>query len=172
VKKQGDVVAKLRDLTLEQQATGMVEPEVVMASEKVMQAVAEQIPYLKQVMAGVDGSSPVALLEFQKMVGGGSLKELVALGASIVTDAAKGLGGKKDEGKEAAKKAEDKDEDEALLAEMLEEEAKTASKKAEDKDESEEVEKTEDEDKSEDKDETEDSKKSAATNFGYDLFSR
>jgi hypothetical protein len=123
VKKQIDAVEKVRDLSIEQQATGIVEPEVVAAADRIAQAVSEQIPYLQQVVSGVDGGSPVALLEFQKMVGGGSLKDLVALGASLVADAAKGLG-KKEEAKEAAKKAEEKPEPDP-------EEKKEAAKKGE-----------------------------------------
>jgi cobalamin biosynthesis protein CobT len=172
VKKQADAVSKLRDLSLVQQATGLVEPEVVIATDKVVQAVTEQIPYLKEVVAGVDGSSPVALLEFQKMVGGGSLKELVSLGASIVADAVKGVGKKEEAAKEASKKAE---ETEA----KAEEEKKEASKKAEETpevkaEEAEEVEeeKKEASKKAEEEVEEEVEKTAFVQKYGYDLFAR
>lgn len=130
VKKQVDAISKVRDLTIEQQAAGAVEPDVAVASERIFQAVTEQLPYLKQVLMGVDGGSPVALLEFQKMLGGGSLKELVGLATSIVTDTAKGVG-KKDEGtKEASSRiAEEDSEDEDSEGADTEEEGegKTAS---------------------------------------------
>jgi len=157
VKKQAEAVSKLRDLCLVQQATGMVEPEVVTATDKVVMAVSEQIPYLKEVVAGVDSASPVALLEFQKMVGGSSLKELVALGTSIVLDAVKGLGKEdSDEKKEASKTAEEVEEDS--------DEKKEASKTAE------EVE----EDSDEEEVEAEEEAKTAAfvEKYGYNLFAR
>ena len=178
VKKQTDAVSKLRDLSLVQQATGIVEPEVVVATDKVVQAVSEQIPYLKEVVAGVDGSSPVALLEFQKMVGGGSLKELVALGASIVADAVKGLGKKEDAAKEASKKAEEAPA--KAEAEEKAEEKKEASKKAEEVEVEEEEAEVEGEEKKEaskkaeevEVEEEEVEKTAFAKKYGYDLFAR
>ena len=155
VKKQIDAVSKVRDVQLQQQAIGMVEPEVVTACDRIYQAVTEQIPYLEQVVNGVDGGSPVALLEFQKMVGGGSLKDLVGLGASIVTDAAKGIG-KKDDPKEAK-----------AAGEGPEAFNKNWHKSKDDKDESKKEAAKSEDDKSEDKEEG--TEKSASAS--YDLFS-
>ena len=141
-----------------------------MAADKIFQAVSEQIPYLQQVVTGVDGGSPVALLEFQKLLGGGSLKELVALGASIVADAVKGLGGK-DEGKEASAKLA---EEEKPAEDEDSEKKEAAAKLAEEDEESEDSEKTEDEDSEETEDEDSEEGKEASfkDTFGYDLFGR
>lgn len=167
VQKQIDALGKVRDACIDQQAVGMIEPAVMDAADKIVQAVSEQIPYLQQVVVGVDGGSPVALLEFQKMVGGSSLKDLVALGASIVVDAAKVVG-KKEEPKEASQKLSA--EDEALLRKMVaEEEEDEVEKEASEallrkmiaeEEESDKEEKEESEDKEEESDKT----------AGYNLF--
>lgn len=161
VKKQIDAVGKVRDLQLAQQAVGMVEPEVVSACDRIYQAVSEQVPYLQQVVSGVDGGSPVALLEFQKMVGGGSLKDLVALGAKIVVDAAKAAGpAKKDDAKEAKAAGE------------VPEAFKKNWDKGDKKDDKDEDSKKEAAAESEDDDKDEEApKKEASAPCAYDLFS-
>lgn len=150
LKKQLDAVAKLRDLSLAQQAVGALDPEVALAADKVAQAITEQLPFLKQAVQNVDSASPVAMLEMQKVLGGGSLKELVALGASIVVEAVKACEGSD---KEASVK----------VAEEVEEESETASKKAEDESE-----------KAEDESEDEESKQASelAQKYGFNLFAR
>jgi ribosomal protein L12E/L44/L45/RPP1/RPP2 len=113
IKRMHDAAMKVKGMQIEQAATGGVTPEVMVACDKLCQAIGEVLPHLQQVIAGVDTASPTALLEFQNMVGGGSLKELVGIAASIATDAAKGASPKAAEAKkEAGKKSEDEPKEE------------------------------------------------------------
>jgi hypothetical protein len=166
VKKQIDAVGKVRDVVLQQQAVGAVDAVALGACEQIMRAVGEQIPYLQQVVSGVDSGSPIALLEFQKMVGGSSLKELIALGTSIVVaEASKLKGGEEKEASlHVAEEKEEKKEEKGGLPPWLQKGDK--GEKKEDKKASEEE--TEEDEEETEEEESEGSDKEAS--FGYDLF--
>ena len=140
IKKMLDGVTKVKDSEITQSAAGEADPMVLVAADRIYQAVSETVPYLQDILVGVDESSPTAVLQYQQMVGGGSLKELLAVASDIVDAAVKSMAPAKDGAKKearAAKRAEDADkdaEDEALLAEMVEDESKKSAsrKRAED----------------------------------------
>lgn len=182
VQKMVATTSKVHDLHIQQAAEGGVSVEVAVAADKIAQAVGEVLPYLRQAIAGVDTSSPTAVMEFQQMVGGGSLKELVRLAAEIVVDAGKGLG-KKDEGDKAAsakaggevpeafKQQWDKNKGEK--SDDKADDSKKEAKKAEDEQpegEGEESKKEAKKAEEEGEESSDEASKSASNDFGYNLF--
>lgn len=151
VKRQVAVLNDLVDANLKAQATGDFDPGLLTAIEIVQNAVAEQLPYLQEVVSGTNVTSPIALLEMQRATGG--LKDLVEMGAKVVEDAVKSLSPKKETDKTAG---DDSEEDEAESDEQ-------AGDESEDEEESDD---TAGADSEEDEAESDD----AASDFGYRLF--
>lgn len=130
IKKQIDAVGKIRDTLLLQEATYSVDMTTMEAVSAAVQAFSDQLPYLQHVIAGVDSKSPLALMEFQKMVAGDdSVKKLVSMAATILTSAVSSL--KSGEDTKTASSRRLAAEEESEEAEETEDEApkKEASKK-------------------------------------------
>lgn len=100
--KQVAAVGKVRDLQIEQQAVGMPDPAVLVAADRIVQILSEEVPAVQNVALVVNVDSPTALLEATKSVD--SLKELVSLSSSMIADAVKSVS-KGESKKEAAAKA-------------------------------------------------------------------
>ncbi len=130
IKKQIDAVGKIRDTLLLQEATYFVDASTIEAVSAAIQAFSDQLPYLQHVIAGVDSKSPLAMMEFQKMVAGDdSVKKLVSMAATILTSAVSSLKSGEDT-KTASKKraAEEAPKEEAPKKDEEEAPKKEASK--------------------------------------------
>jgi len=181
--KQVKAVSDVHDAMLKQEAVdGMVDPALMASASRMARAIEEQVPYLEQLLQGADEGSPIAMMEFETLVGGGSIQKLVDLATKIVMDSAKGVSTEEPAKKEAS--------DNALLARMLEEEGMTGksageeeveeeveekeAKKAGEEEVEEKEEKKVDEDEDDSKGDVEEPEEDAKTAsdpfFGYNLF--
>lgn len=139
VKRQVTVLGNLVDANLKAQATGEFDPALMTAIEIVQNAVAEQLPYLQEVVSGTNMTSPMALLDLQRSTGG--LKDLVEMGAKVVEDAAKQLSPKKEADKTAGEESSEEEEsdkaagDDSAEVEEEEESDKAAGEEPEEEDE-------------------------------------
>lgn len=116
LKKQIKSVSEVHDYLLECEAMGHGDVTVVNMANTIMQAIGEELPYLEQIAAGFDPSSPVDAYNFMKLINDGSLAELVDVATTMIEEQATLL---IEEGEE---QAEEEDEEEV--------EYKFASKKA------------------------------------------
>ena len=148
--KQVKAVSSIHDKMIKQEAVGGFDPLLLESAARMARAIEEQVPYLDQLLQGADEGSPLAMMQFENLLGGGDIQKLVELATKIVEGAAKV---KVEEVDVVEKEASD-----ALLVQMLEEEGMLGKAAGED-----------DDDQDEDEDEDKEAKKASDT-LGYDLF--
>ncbi len=88
LKKQIDSVGEVHDYLLECEALGHGDATVVNMANTIMQAIGEELPYLEQIAAGFDPSSPVDAYNFMKLINDGSLAELVDVATTMIEEQA------------------------------------------------------------------------------------
>ena len=166
--KQVKAVSSIHDKMIKQEAAGLIDPMLMESVARMAKAIEEQVPYLDQLLQGADEGSPLAMMNFENLLGGGSIQKLVELATKIVVGAAKAK--EVEIVEKAAADDEDTSDDDAKLAAMLEEEGMAAKEAGDDDDDDD---KDEDEDEEEDSGDQEDSGKEASvteTHLGYNLF--